>query len=106
LKAQVDPQLWITLPQDAAADCRTLQVSIDEDIERPDTATAFFLRLGETEFGSASDAVSRQTGQDRTNLFFRSESGFAPLIRIDPGEVAQTSLIKELVIGCVAGKAD
>ena len=100
LRAGPDPQLLIPVSA-KIAECRTLQITIEQDLEAADMPRAFVLRRGETSFGPHTATGPQAAGTGRTSLFFRSETGFMPRIRIDPGDLPQTYLIHQIAVGCI-----
>lgn len=101
LAGRSDPEIMIPLPPEAAARCRTVQLTVQQTLGSGDTVQAFFQRKGESRSEENYDSAPQAAGVNKTSLFFRSESGFAPSIRFLPGTSEQNYSIERLDVGCV-----
>lgn len=102
LKTRQDPQIEITLDDAKAAACSLIQVTVSQTIEAPSTLQVYYLPRSEKFFSKPhSVRAPLLSGSVRKSLFLKSDTGFEPLLRIDPVTDAQTVALGDISIGCL-----
>ncbi|MBJ6127844.1 glucosyltransferase domain-containing protein [Microvirga splendida] len=99
--SQRDPQVIVPLNDAGARTCRVLQVAITQQIKIGAAVQVFYQPVGTAIFSEKNSfSIYQPPGNKETTFFLQSDSGFNPVLRVDPVHNRQTVRLKDIAVGC------
>jgi hypothetical protein len=101
ISSQPDPQVIVPLKDLGARTCRVLQVAITQQIKIGAAVQVFYRPVGAADFSETNSfSIYQPPGARETTFLLQSETGFEPVLRVDPVQNKQAVRLNDIAVGC------
>lgn len=101
IPAQPDPQVIVPLKDPGARTCRVLQVAVTQQIKIGAAVQVFYRPVGAADFSETNSfSIYQPPGAKETTFLLQSETGFEPVLRVDPVHNRQAVRLSDIAVGC------
>ncbi|UVF18359.1 glucosyltransferase domain-containing protein [Microvirga terrae] len=101
IPSQPDPQVVVPLKDAGARTCRVLQVAVTQQVKVGAAVQVFYRPTGAADFSEKNSfSIYQPPGAKETTFLLESDTGFEPVLRVDPVQNRQAVRLNDIAVGC------